>query len=90
MGIDKRVGSIEEGKEGDIAIFNAHPLSIYAIPQMTIVDGLVYFDINKDSDDMRVDINPEETEPMFMMESKAHDHADDACMEGVSEQLYKH
>jgi len=90
LGIDKRVGSIEEGKEGDIAIFNAHPLSIYAIPQMTIVDGLVYFDINNDSNDMRVDINPEEAEPMFMMESKAHDHANDACMEGVSEQLHKH
>ena len=90
LGIDKRVGSIEEGKEGDIAIFNAHPLSIYAIPQMTIVDGLVYFDIKKDANDMRVDINPEEAEPMFMMESKAHDHTMDGCMEGVSEQMHKH
>ena len=88
LGIDDRVGSIEEGKEGDIAIFKGHPLSVYAIPQMTIVDGIVYFDINNDPEDMRLDVNPEQTEPMFMMES-AHDHHDhsDGCMQGVSEQM---
>jgi len=86
LGIEDRVGSIEEGKEGDIAIFKGHPLSVYAIPQMTIVDGMVYFDIKEDPADMRLDINPEQTEPMFMMES-AHDHSDDACMRDVAEQM---
>ena len=86
LGIANRVGSIEEGKEGDIAIFKGHPLSVYAIPQMTIVDGVVYFDINNDPEDMRLDVNPEQTEPMFMMES-AHDHSEDGCMRGVSEQM---
>lgn len=90
LGIDKRVGSIEVGKDGDLAIFKEHPLSIYTIPQMTIIDGMVYFDIKEDPNDMRVDINPEEIEPMFMMESTAHDHAEDGCMEGVSEQTHKH
>lgn len=82
LGIDDRVGSIEEGKEGDIAIFNAHPLSIYAIPQMTIVDGVTYFDIKNDAADMRLDVNPEEAEPSFLME-EAHDH--DRCMQGMEE-----
>ena len=73
LGVEDRIGSIEVGKEGDIAIFNAHPLSIYAIPQMTIVDGIVRFDINDDMDDMRIDVNPEEQFPAFY-ENLDHDH----------------
>lgn len=65
LGIEDRVGSIEKGKDGDIAIFNGHPLSIYAVPEMTIVDGVVRFDINEDEDDMRIKVNPEEEIPAF-------------------------
>lgn len=61
LGIDDRVGSIEVGKEGDIAIFSAHPLSVYAVPQMTIVDGIVRFDANEDPNDMRMYPDPEES-----------------------------
>ena len=42
--IDDRVGSIEVGKDADIAIFSAHPLSIYAVPEQVFIDGLLYFD----------------------------------------------
>jgi imidazolonepropionase-like amidohydrolase len=42
--IDDRVGSIEVGKDADIAIFDHHPLSVYAVAQTTIVDGEIYFD----------------------------------------------
>lgn len=61
LGIEKFVGSIEQGKDGDIAIFKGHPLSIYAIPQMTVVDGIIRFDIQNDPDDMRLYVNPKET-----------------------------
>jgi imidazolonepropionase-like amidohydrolase len=54
LGIENRVGSIEVGKEGDIAIFKNHPLSIYTVPHYTIVDGVVRFDRLKDPDDMRI------------------------------------
>ena len=60
LGIDHRVGSIETGKEGDIAIFDKHPLSVYTIPQMTIVDGEVRFDIGQDPADMRIAVDPNE------------------------------
>ncbi len=60
LGIEKRVGSIEVGKEGDIAIFSHHPLSVYAVPQMTIVDGVVRFDIHTDPADMRLEVDPKE------------------------------
>ena len=59
LGIEDRVGSIEVGKDGDIAIFSAHPLSIYAVPQMTIVDGIVRFNAEEDPDDMRLYPDPE-------------------------------
>ncbi len=60
LGIEDRVGSLEEGKDGDIVIFNNHPLSIYAVPQMTFVDGVKYFDIEEDQDDIRIYVDPRE------------------------------
>lgn len=44
LGIERRVGSIEVGKDGDLAIFNGHPFAPAARVEMTIVDGRVYFD----------------------------------------------
>jgi imidazolonepropionase-like amidohydrolase len=44
LGVEKIAGSLEVGKHGDIAIFNEHPLSIYTVCQMTIVEGEIYFD----------------------------------------------
>lgn len=85
LGIEDRVGSIERGKDGDIAIFENHPLSIYAVPQMTIVDGIVRFDINADPDDMRLDVDPEKAVPAAYFATE-HDH--DRCMQGVREQLF--
>jgi imidazolonepropionase-like amidohydrolase len=44
LGIDRRVGSIEAGKDADLVIWDKHPLSVYAVAQKSIVDGVVYFD----------------------------------------------
>lgn len=86
LGIESRIGSIEVGKEGDIAIFNAHPLSVYTIPQYTIVDGIIEFDIKKDADDVRLDIDPFEKFSSSFYEKVDHG---DKCMQGVNEQLEK-
>jgi imidazolonepropionase-like amidohydrolase len=48
LGIDNRVGSIDVGKDADLAIYNHDPLSVYAVVQKTLVDGQVYFDRQKD------------------------------------------
>lgn len=88
LGIDKRVGSIEVGKDGDVAIFKNHPLSIYTIPQYTIVDGIVRFNINEDESDMRLEVDPNEDIPTFYESNSTHNH--DNCMEGVSEFLFQH
>jgi len=48
LGIDKRVGSIEVGKDADLVIYNHDPLSAYAVVQKTLIDGRVYFDRQQD------------------------------------------
>lgn len=48
LGIDKRVGSVEVGKDADLVIYNHDPLSAYAVVQKTLVDGRVLFDRDKD------------------------------------------
>jgi imidazolonepropionase-like amidohydrolase len=48
LGIDKYVGSIEQGKDADLVIYNHDPLSVYAVVQKTIIDGKVYFDRQED------------------------------------------
>ncbi|MBN1273601.1 MAG: amidohydrolase family protein [Candidatus Aminicenantes bacterium] len=47
LGVDKIVGSLEEGKHGDIAVFNEHPMSAYTRCDMTIIEGDIYFDRNE-------------------------------------------
>jgi imidazolonepropionase-like amidohydrolase len=61
LGIADRTGSIEEGKDADLAIFSEHPLSVYTKPQRTYVDGVVRFDHEDDPDDMRLRVDPEGT-----------------------------
>jgi len=48
LGIDKRVGSIDAGKDADLVIYNHDPLSAYAVVQKTLIDGRVYFDRQRD------------------------------------------
>src|SRR5260370_5441635 len=48
LGIDKRAGSIDVGKEADLAIYNQAPLSAYAVGQKTLIDARVYFDRQRD------------------------------------------
>jgi imidazolonepropionase-like amidohydrolase len=87
LGIDNRVGSIEIGKEGDIAIFSKHPLSIYTVPMMTIVDGVIRFDREKDADDMRIYVDPKQAIDAVNIEENSHSH--DRCMEGTEDNFEK-
>ncbi len=48
LGIQDRVGSIEVGKDADLAIWNAHPLSVYARVDTTLIDGDIFFDRQQD------------------------------------------
>ncbi|MEO6233190.1 MAG: amidohydrolase family protein [Ferruginibacter sp.] len=45
-----RTGSIKEGKDADLVLWSDNPLSIYAKAEKTIVDGIIYFDREKDKE----------------------------------------
>jgi imidazolonepropionase-like amidohydrolase len=47
--VEDRVGSIKTGKDADLVLWSANPLSIYARAEKTIVDGTVYYDIDRDA-----------------------------------------
>jgi imidazolonepropionase-like amidohydrolase len=46
--VDAQVGSIKAGKDADLVLWSDNPLSIYAKADKTLVDGIVYFDREKD------------------------------------------
>ena len=46
--IENRVGSIEVGKDADLVIWNHHPLSTAAIVERSYIDGVAYYDREKD------------------------------------------
>jgi len=80
LGVDSRIGSLEVGKDGDVAIFKGHPLSIYAIPMITVVEGIVRFDREKDPDDQRIYFDPKASTDASTFITAEHN---DRCMEGA-------
>jgi imidazolonepropionase-like amidohydrolase len=86
LGIDARVGSLEVGKEADIAIFNSHPLSSYTIPMITVVDGVVRFDREKDADDVRLYVDPTQAVDIATIQGGEQE---DHCMDGAEDAFGK-
>ncbi|WP_417558032.1 amidohydrolase family protein [Mesoflavibacter zeaxanthinifaciens] len=69
--IDDRVGSIKVGKDADVVLWSDHPLSIYAKAEKTIIDGTVYFDIERDAQ-LREAMKKEKNELTTMMLQAKH------------------
>ncbi|TBW28592.1 amidohydrolase family protein [Gramella sp. KN1008] len=64
--VDDLVGSIKTGKQADLVLWNEHPLSVYAKPEKTMVEGVFYFDIERDGK-MRNEIKKERNELIGQM-----------------------
>lgn len=47
--MDHLVGTLEVGKDGDLAVFDKHPLDSTTKCIMTIIEGEIYFDYDRDS-----------------------------------------
>jgi imidazolonepropionase-like amidohydrolase len=56
--LDKHMGSVKAGKDADLVLWSANPLSIAAHPVMTWVDGACYYSVEKD-EAMRVYVREE-------------------------------
>jgi len=48
LGVDQRVGSVEPGRDADLAIFDKHRLATYAKVEKALIGGELYFDREKD------------------------------------------
>jgi imidazolonepropionase-like amidohydrolase len=69
--LDHRIGSIEVGKDADLAIWSAHPLSTYARVETTFIEGEVYFDRQQDLE--RREVLRREKEERLKKEEKTED-----------------
>jgi len=47
--IDDRVGSVKVGKDADLVLWNGNPLSVYTSAEKTMIEGVVYFDKDRDA-----------------------------------------
>ena len=45
--IDDQVGSIKVGKSADLVLWNNHPMSIYAVAEMTMIEGIFYYELDR-------------------------------------------
>ncbi|MEY4963294.1 MAG: hypothetical protein RLZZ323_613 [Bacteroidota bacterium] len=52
--IDDKVGSIKVGKDADVVLWNTNPLSVYAKAEKTIIEGVVYFDSQRDEEQRKM------------------------------------
>ncbi len=48
LGIGKRTGSIEVGKDADIAIWSGHPFSPFSLVEQTMIEGELFFERSRD------------------------------------------
>jgi imidazolonepropionase-like amidohydrolase len=48
LGVGDRVGSLEEGKDGDFVLWSHHPFSTRTVAQQTWIEGRKYYDIDED------------------------------------------
>jgi imidazolonepropionase-like amidohydrolase len=78
LGIDKRVGTIDVGKDADLVIYNHDPLSAYAVVQKTLIDGRVYFDRQRDIADRP--IREKEKKALLDKEKKSTEKKPDATV----------
>ena len=44
LGIEQYVGTIEVGKQADLALFTKHPLDVYTLVEKTWIDGELVYD----------------------------------------------
>ncbi|HEU5292723.1 MAG TPA: amidohydrolase family protein [Cyclobacteriaceae bacterium] len=46
--LDNQMGSLKVGKSADVTLWTGHPLSVYSKADKTIIEGGIYFDLEKD------------------------------------------
>jgi len=58
LGVDDRIGSLEVGKDGDVVLLTGDPFDAFSRVDVTILDGIVYFDSGREVETRGEPINP--------------------------------
>ena len=87
--VDDKVGSIKVGKDADLVLWSDNPLSIYAKANKTIVDGIVYFDRERDKE-LRKQISAERNRLVQKMIAEGRNNPKDVIPARPSMQLVLH
>ena len=45
--IDDEVGSVKVGKSADLVLWSDHPMSIYAVAEKTMIEGVFYYELDR-------------------------------------------
>lgn len=56
--MEDRVGSLEVGKDGDVALLNGDPFNTFVRMEKTIVDGIVYYDATDEAGTRKEPFHP--------------------------------
>ena len=64
--IEDKVGSIKVGKDADLVLWSDHPMSVYTKAEKTLIEGAIYFDIDRDQQ-LRENIKTERNQLIQMM-----------------------
>jgi imidazolonepropionase-like amidohydrolase len=86
--IDDRVGSIKEGKDADLVLWNNHPLSVYAKAEKTLIEGTVYFDLEADKAKRKA-ITAERNKLMKMMLDEKNGGGKTRAPKGEDKQIFE-
>ena len=87
--VDDRVGSIKVGKDADLVLWSDNPLSVYAKANKTIVDGIVYFDRDRDKE-LRKQISAERNRLVQKMIAEGRNNPKDVIPARPSLQVVLH
>jgi N-acetylglucosamine-6-phosphate deacetylase len=77
LGIDKRVGSIEVGKDADFVIWSGDPVSMVTKCEQTWIEGVPYFTLERDTQ-MRATAKSERQRLIQKILTQAHKDPDKA------------
>ncbi len=98
--LDQQMGSVTVGKDADVVLWSDNPLSVNAVVQMTLVDGIVLYDASKENErnvrnqaekariiSKMLDANKRgESAKPFIKKRRRHYHCDTIGEEGSEEE----
>ncbi|MDP6838526.1 MAG: amidohydrolase family protein, partial [Planctomycetota bacterium] len=83
LGLGKRVGSLEKGKDGNVLLLSGDPLSVTSFVEYVVLEGSTVYDRSKDvrMRHLLEGETPEGTAPAGSEEPKVHEHEDEVVTE---------